>query len=129
MTKPIVEEERKTREILAKKMDLMGERLESIHITVSRIEQEIMVKKVAYGELEIIFPIALGVYKIHIPSGEITAQDLIKIKTEISRILTQVMEKAKQTSTKLYNELKNRKQEIEQEILTKLKKLQTQKRV
>ena len=116
-------------ETLTKKIEKIEEKLESIKISLLGIEQEISIRRVAYGELEVIFPTPLGIYKIHIPAGEMTTQDLVRIKKEVSIILTKVMEKSKQVSAKLYNELKNRKQEMTQEILTRLKELRRQKRV
>lgn len=115
-------------EKISKKMDKIEEKLESIQISLLGIEQEISIRRVAYGELEIAFPAPLGIYKIHIPAGEMTTQDLFRIKTEVSTIFAQAMEKARQTSTKLYNDLKNKKQEITQKILTKLKELRRQGR-
>ena len=126
VTKPIMEEGMKTREILTQKIGQIEEKLESIKVTLLGIEKEITIKKVAYGEYEIILPSPLGVYKIRIPAGEISEQDLIKIRTEISNLLAGAIELAKQTSTKLYNELKNKKQEITQKILTKIRKMRKQ---
>ncbi|MDH5266156.1 MAG: tetratricopeptide repeat protein [Candidatus Bathyarchaeota archaeon] len=123
VTKPVIEEEMKTRRILEKRIGKIEEELESIHITILGIKQEITIKRIAYGELEIIFPTPLGIYKLHVPMGTITAQDLAKVKMDISNTIDQAIEKAKQTSTELYTTLKSKKQEIMQKILTKLEEM------
>ena len=123
LTQPFIEEERKTRQVLTNKLKKISCQLQEIRVIVSGIEQEIILRKVAYGEVEIIFPIPSGVYKIHIPAGEITARDIAQIRTELSNMLAGAMEKAKEVSVRLYRGLREHKDDLIEQIIGALCKL------
>jgi hypothetical protein len=94
--------------------------VDNIDNKVSKILDEVSVRRVAYGEYEVIFPTPIGaIYKIHIPAGELTTDDFLRI----SNMVNQAVEKAKQKSVKLYNELRTKKRKITQKILAKLTEL------
>jgi tetratricopeptide (TPR) repeat protein len=123
VAEPIIKEQRQTRKVISQKIGRIQRKLETIHVTLQGIEHEIGIRRVAYGEFEIIFPAPYGVYKLHIPAGNITTEDIINIKTEIHRVFSQILEKAKHKSLELYCELKSKERWFVQQVLTKLKTL------
>jgi tetratricopeptide (TPR) repeat protein len=89
ITQPVLRALEDTKKELRAQVEELKKAVDVVDRKTSEILAEISVKKVAYGEYEVVFPMPLGVFRLHIPAGEISAQNLAEIKSEITEKVDQ----------------------------------------
>jgi len=98
--------------------------LRVVQIDLSEIKSEISIRKVAFGEFEVMFPIGPSVYyKLHIYGGQADLADIVRLKESISQKVDEAIDKAKEISGTTYRRLSKIKGLIVEGILAQVQRL------